>query len=115
RPGLGYLREQGDDHYIHEMKQARRMILDECRACVDLGYRGGVKYYVYRRIPAFYFLGVDLDDPINGRMLLSPYLGAHSRSAYPVQQLSRQSSAELFDKYLKAVDVVRNASLPVTS
>jgi hypothetical protein len=108
-PAMSYLREQGDGHYVQEMESARRLIMDERRECASLGYRGRIEYYQYRRIPSFYCLLVDPGDLVNGRMEFSPYVGGHFRSAYPVQQLSRQSYPDLFEKYLTAVDMVRRS------
>lgn len=114
-PGIAYLREQGDEHYALEVESARRRIMAERRACASLGYQGKIEYHLYRRIPSFYCLCVDPKDRANGRMEFSPYVGGHSRSAYPVQQLSRQSYRDLYDKYLTSVELVMSSAERATS
>jgi hypothetical protein len=97
------------------MENARRLIMAERRECASRNYPGKLEYYLYRRIPSFYCLCVDPDDLVNGRMELSPYLGGHFRSAYPVQQLSRQSYPDLYEKYLTSVGLVTRSAVRVTS
>lgn len=114
-PGMAYLHEQGDRHYAQEMESARRLIMAERRECSSLGYHGKIEFYLYRRIPSFYCLCVDPEDLANGRMEFSPYLGGHFRSAYPVQQLSRQSYPDLYEKYLTSIELVTRTAVRVTS
>jgi class 3 adenylate cyclase len=113
-PGVAYLRSLGDDSYEQEMVRARELILRERTECIRLTLPGQLEYYTYSQVPDFHCLGVDVGDPMNGRILFSPYLGELSRAECPVHQLSRQSFPELYDKYLSAILSVRDASTLVS-
>jgi hypothetical protein len=95
------------------MMRARELILRERTECIRLTLPGQLEYHTYSQVPDFHCLGVDVGDPMNGRILFSPYLGELSRSECPVHQLSRQSFPELYDKYLAAIQSVCDASTPV--
>lgn len=109
-PGRVYLAEQGDEDYERDMERARQALLEEGKNCRRSGYAGSVEYLTYRQIPEFHCLGVDVDDQVNGRILLSPYLPGLSRAACPVYQVSRTSDRELYEKYLTAINAIRESS-----
>lgn len=109
-PGLAWLQEQHNRNYLTEADIARGRIQAESKHYRDSGYRGRLSYYTYRRVPEFWCLGVDVEDPLDGRMFFASYLMDVARSETPVVQVSRTTNAELFEKYLLSVRAVRAAS-----
>jgi class 3 adenylate cyclase len=108
--GRAWLDEQMDPDYYHNANVARDRLLSESQHHRSQGYLGRLNYYTYKRVPEFWCLGVDVDDPLDGRMFFAPYLMGVARSAMPVVQVSRQSNAQLYDKYMMSVRAVRESS-----
>ena len=108
--GMAWLDEQGDADYASDAARARSALIDESGHWRREHYRGKLEYLTYERVPEFWCLGVDLDDPLNGRMFYAPYLMNTGRSRNPVVQVSRLSNPELYETYLRTVDCVREAS-----
>lgn len=109
-PGTAWLAEQDDDDYQQAATRARQLLLDEAKRCRQNNYLGRLTYHTYRRVPEFWCLGVDVDDPLDGRMFFQPYLMGVARSATPVVQVSRTSYPRLYKTYLQSVHAVRAAS-----
>jgi class 3 adenylate cyclase len=108
--GLDWLMEQGNRTYLDEARFARERLEAEARHYEYEDYRGRLEYHTYRRVPEFWCLGVDVEDPVYGRMFYAPYLMDVSRSENPVFQVSRTSDNELYSKFLASVQAVRRAS-----
>jgi class 3 adenylate cyclase len=108
--GTTWLAEQAAYDYAKEAEIARGRLERESKYCRDNHYRGKITYCVYRRVPEFWCLGVDVDDDLDGRMFFQPYLMGVARSATPVVQVSRTSNPELYEKYLQSIRAVRDAS-----
>ncbi len=109
-PGRAWLAEQDNPDYPSEAAIARRRLEEEGRHYRYEDYRGRLFYHTYRRVPEFWCLGVDIEDPLDGRMFFASYLMGVPRSASPVVQVSRTSNPELYNKYLQCVNAVRAAS-----
>jgi class 3 adenylate cyclase len=108
--GRAWLAEQGNPDYPEEANFARRRLEAEGKYYRDHSYRGRLSYHTYKRVPEFWCLGVDVDDPIDGRMFFAPYLMGVTRSSTPVVQVSRTSNPDLFAKYHQCIKAVRSAS-----
>lgn len=109
-PGQAWLGEQGNADYPDEAAIARRRIEDEAKFCRNEQYLGRVGYHTYSRVPEFWCLGVDVNDPLDGRMFFAPYLMGVPRASMPVVQVSRSSRPDLYAKYLSSVHELRAAS-----
>jgi class 3 adenylate cyclase len=109
-PGVAWLTEQGNPDYGSEAAIARKRILNEARLYRESSYRGRLVYHTYQRVPEFWCLGVDVDDPVDGRMFFASYLMGVPRSSMPVVQVSRISNPVLFEKYMISIQALREAS-----
>ena len=112
-PGLAWLGQQGNDRYVAEAEIARDRIETEARHQRAESFRGATTLWEYARIPEFWCLGVDLADPLDGRMFFASYLPGIARSATPVMQLSASSNPDLYAKMLASVSLIRAASTQV--
>jgi class 3 adenylate cyclase len=110
-----YLDDCGDTDYEEDSKRARRMIIRERNECIAQNLPGALEYNVYRRVPEFHCICVDGNDPVNGRILISPYLPGVSRSECPVYQVSAIADRELYAKYLAAIREIQNGGTEVFS
>ena len=107
QPGLDWLNEQGNADYLTEAAIARNRLQQESKYCRSEHYVGRFTYHQFRRVPEFWCLGVDIDDPVDGRMFFAPYMMGLARSTMPVVQVSRSSNAVLFDKYVLSIHELR--------
>lgn len=109
-PGRAWLTEQENPEYAQEAAIARGCLEREAKYQRDNDYRGTTSYYTYRRVPEFWCLGVDVEDPVDGRMFFAPYMMGIPRSAMPVTQVSRTSNPELYGHFLTSVRALRSSS-----
>ncbi len=109
-PGVAWLAEQGNPTYDQEAALARRSLEREAKDQRDADYRGAMTYHTYRRVPEFWCLGVDVEDPVDGRMFFAPYMMGIPRAAMPVTQVSRTSNPKLYAHFLSSVQALRQSS-----
>lgn len=112
-PTRVYLTGWGDTHYEDEAVRARKMMIDERNECIAQNFPGKLEYYAYRHVPEFHCISVDGGDPMNGRILISPYLPGVARSECPVYQVSTVSNGELYGKYLAAIRKIQSTATEV--
>lgn len=114
KPGRVYVRTRLDAGYARDMKSAISTLRVEAASLNKMGMQGRASVHLYRLMPEFHALAVDLADPASSRIMMSPYLHGVPHQQSPVYLLSRQANTTLFDTYRRAVDEVLLHSEQVT-
>ena len=75
----------------------------------DLNLKGKFSIITYHQIPRFAAICIDGDDPVNGKMLMSPYIPQTENAKIPAYLIEKSKNREIFDLYFNGIVNSRNS------